>query len=182
VTVSKLCCTSRRFADDRRGTSAVEFAMILPFMIALYVGSVEFGEGYAAQYKTTLAARTVADLASQYTTIDAPTMSGILGAASTVMTPFTTSNSVIVSEVVTDAKANATIHWSAALNTTARTVGQVVTLPAALQIPNISLIWGEVTFPYRPSIGDSMTGTINMYQGTYFFPRKSPCITYNSVC
>jgi Flp pilus assembly protein TadG len=53
-----------RFVGDRRGISAVEFAIVLPFMAALYAGSIEFGEGLSTEYKATLAARTVADIAS----------------------------------------------------------------------------------------------------------------------
>jgi Flp pilus assembly protein TadG len=134
-----------RFAGDRRGISAVEFAIVLPFMVALYAGSIEFGEGLSTEYKATLAARTVADIASQYTSIDAPTMTSILGAASIVMAPYPANNmTVIVSEVTTDAKDNGTVTWSAAQNGSARTVGQAATLPADLRIPSVSLLWGEV--------------------------------------
>jgi Flp pilus assembly protein TadG len=172
-----------RLLNDCRGVSAVEFAIVLPIMLTLYIGSVELGEGISVQYKSTLAARTIADLASQYTSIDSPTMSEILGAPSQVMTPYSAANmSVTVSEVTTNANAVATITWSAALNATAHPVGQVIALPTYLQIPNISLIWGEVTFPYTPSIGYAVTGTINLYESEYFFPRKSSCVSYNSTC
>lgn len=33
----------RRFARDRSGVSALEFAIVLPFMLLLYIGSVELG-------------------------------------------------------------------------------------------------------------------------------------------
>jgi len=173
----------RRFGGDRRGLSAVEFAIVLPFMLTLYAGSVELGEGLSIQYKTTLAARTVADIASQYTSIDAPTMTSILGAASTVVAPYSAANmTVIVSEVTTDAKGNGTITWSAAQNGNAHIVGQAVTLPADLQIPSISLLWGEVTYPYTPPIGYVAIGTISMYQSEYFYPRLSNCVSFGGAC
>ena len=93
----------RRFVRDRDALSAVEFALVLPFMLSLYIGGVELGDGMAIQFKTTLAARTVADLASQYITIDNTTMSGILGAASTVVAPYSSAGvTVTVSELTTD--------------------------------------------------------------------------------
>ena len=161
----------------------MEFAIVLPFMLTLYAGSVELGEGLSIQYKTTLAARTVADIASQYTSIDAPTMTSILGAASTVVAPHSAANmTVIVSEVTTDAKGNGTITWSAAQNGNAHTVGQAVTLPADLQIPSISLLWGEVTNPYTPSLGYVATGTISLYESEYFYPRLSNCVSFGGAC
>ena len=91
------CGASR---GDREGISAVEFALILPFMLTLYLGSGELGDGLAIQFKATLAARTVADLASQYINIRPTTMSQIFGAASTVATPYSAANmTVTVSEL-----------------------------------------------------------------------------------
>jgi len=54
----------RVFGRSRTGVSAVEFAIILPVMLLLYIGGVELGDGLAIQFKATLAARTVTDLAS----------------------------------------------------------------------------------------------------------------------
>jgi Flp pilus assembly protein TadG len=180
---SSLARTFRRFAGDRQGISAVEFAIVLPFAMSLYVGGVELADGLSIQYKTTLAARTVADLAAQYDTISNTTMSSILGAASTVLAPYTTSNIVvIVSEVTTDDDGEGTITWSAALNGTAHAPGQEVTLPTAMQTPKTAFIWGEVTYPYTPNIGNVLTSIINVYENTYFYPRKSSCVTYISAC
>jgi Flp pilus assembly protein TadG len=166
------------FLRDQSGISTIEFAVILPLMLALNLGCVEVGNALSAQFKTTLAARTVADLASQYTTINNDTMTSILGASSAVLTPFSSANAVvIVSEVTTDAQGNATITWSDALNGTARQAGSAVTLPARVAQPNISLLWGEVTFPYRPQAGYVVTGTINIYQDMYFYPRASTSVT-----
>ena len=113
MTFSKLC-TCERFAGDCRGASAIEFALLLPLMLTVYIGGSELAYGLSAQFKATLAARTVADLASQYISIDNPTMTGILGAASKVVAPFpATQLVIIVSEVTTDANGKGTITWSA---------------------------------------------------------------------
>src|SRR5262249_34725949 len=57
----------RRFARDKRGISAVEFAMLLPLMVTLYLGGVEVSQAVAIDRKVTLIARTVADLVAQVT-------------------------------------------------------------------------------------------------------------------
>ena len=173
----------RRFAGDRDGVSAIEFAILLPFMLLMYIGSVELAEGLSIQFKVTETARTVTDLASQRATIDASDMNIILGAASKVVAPYSASSmAMTVSEVTTNANGLGTITWSCSLNGTAHAVGSSVTLPTALQTANISLIWGEVTYPYAPQLGYVITGTINIYQTAYFYPRLVTSIALPQGC
>ena len=166
------------FARHRGGVSAVEFALVLPIMITIYIGGVEVATGMAVQFKSVLAARTAADLASRYTTIDTPTMSSILNAAFTVVNPYSSAGmSVTVSEVSTDSKGNATITWSCSLGGTAHTFGQSVTLPNNVNASNVSILWGEVTYPYTPQLGYVLTSTINMYEKSYFYPRLASSVS-----
>ena len=170
------CSHLRRLARDRDAVSAVEFAIVLPFMLLLYIGGAELGDGLQVQFKVTETARTVTDLASQYISIDSSTMSAILGASSTVIAPYSSSNMVMTVsqiEVAANATTGTVSGWSCSLNGTARTVGSSVTLPTNLQKPSttIYLIFGEVTYPYTPQIGYVVTGTISMYQSMYFYPR-----------
>jgi Flp pilus assembly protein TadG len=176
-TLSRAGSYLRRFVRDRRGVSAVEFALVLPVMLALYIGGVEVGDGFAISFKSTLAARTVTDLASQYISIDNSDMSNILGAASTVLTPYATSNVVVtLSEITTNAQGVGKIVWSNSLNGTARVVGATITLPTKLQTANITIMFGEVTYPYTPAMGYVLTGTITIYESFYFYPRMSTTI------
>lgn len=168
----------RNFRGDRRGVAAVEFALILPVMLTIYFGGIELGNGLAIEVKVTGTAHIVADLASQYVTIDNSDMSNILGAASSIIAPYSASNIVVtVSEVTTNASGNATVTWSDSLNGTPRSVGQVITLPSSLQTPNISLILGEVSYSYTPSLGYTLTGTITLSDKYYLYPRLSNSVT-----
>ena len=54
-------------ANDGRGVAAIEFAMIVPIMLVLFFGTVEFSSGVAVDRKVTLMARTFSDLVSQNT-------------------------------------------------------------------------------------------------------------------
>ena len=184
-TMTDLRSYLRRFASDRKAISAVEFALILPFMVFTYVGSAELGDGIAIYYKATETARTVTDLASQYVTIDPTTMGNILGASTQVMAPYSSAGMIVTLSQVnpTNANGQGTIAWSCSLNGTARTVGTTVTLPTSLQTESgVSIIWGEVTYPYTPAMGYAVAGTINMYQSIYFYPRLSNSVTLTSGC
>jgi Flp pilus assembly protein TadG len=170
----------RRFgglANDERGVSAVEFAMLLPLMLTLYLGAVEVSQGIGADRKVTITARTVADLVSQVTSVNNLDMTNSLNAAATVMAPFSAGNlKVVVSSVAIDAQGKATIAWSDTLNGTARAKGSTVTLPAALNIPNSSLIWSEVQYAYKPVIGYVVSGTLNLKDHIYMRPRMSDTV------
>ena len=167
----------RRFARDREAVSAVEFAVILPVMLSLYIGGAELGNGLSIQFKSSLAARTVTDLASQYVSIDNATMSSILHASSQVIAPYSGAGmTVTLSEITTNSAGQGSVTWSDSLNGTARTVGSTVTLPTNLQTANITILYGEVSYPYTPPMGYVITGTININESTYFYPRLSTTI------
>jgi Flp pilus assembly protein TadG len=172
-----------RFAVNRDGVSAVEFAFVLPLMLLMYVGSAELGDGLSLRFKVAETARTITDLASQYATIEASDMSTILGASTQVVAPYSAANMIMtVSEVTTNSNGQGTITWSCSLNGTPRAVGSSVTLPANLQTADISLIWGEVTYPYAPQLGFVITGTINIYETAYFYPRLVNSVTMPQGC
>ena len=79
------------------------------------------------------------------------------------MAPFPVSNlKVTVTSVQIDATGKATVDWSDTLNGTARAKGSTVTLPAALNVANTSLIWSEVQYSYKPVIGYVITGTLTL--------------------
>lgn len=50
----------RRRAHDDRGAAAVEFALVLPVLVVITFGIIEFGNAYGAQLAVTNAARVAA--------------------------------------------------------------------------------------------------------------------------
>jgi Flp pilus assembly protein TadG len=167
-----------RFSEDRRGMSAVEFAMLLPLMMTLYLGSAEISQGISIDRKVTLTARALADLASQPTNITNADMTNILNAASAIIAPYSVSKlKATVSELSIDSNGKATVVWSDTYQGTARSVGQVVTLPTALAVPNTSLIFGEVQYSYKPTIGYVVTGTLTLKDQMYMRPRQANTVT-----
>jgi Flp pilus assembly protein TadG len=184
VSLVKISSLLRRFARDRDGVSAVEFAIILPFMLLLYIGSAELGEGYQIHYQITETARTVTDLASQYISLNSSTMSGVLNASSTILSPYSSSSmAVTVSQVqVKSGATTGTVYlWSCSLHGTKHSVGSAVTLPTNLQAPTstIYLVYGEVSYPYNPPFSGGISGTITMNQTAWFYPRLVSSIPWS---
>jgi len=177
----------RRLRGDQRGTSAIEFALLLPLMLTLYISGVEISQAVGADRKVTLIAHTVADLVAQTSTpLAATDVSNALSAAGAIATPYSSGNlKVVVSQVKIDAQGKATIDWSQATPAnTARNPGDPVTLPTStdgvntINAANTCLIWGETTYAYTPQLGYAITGTLNLYDQIFLSPRLKTCVTY----
>ena len=164
----------RRLLRDKRGISAVEFAMLLPLMVTLYLGGVEVSQAVAIDRKVTLIARSLGDLVAQATNVSNAEMSNILAASAAIVVPYQDSKlQITVSSVKIDAQGVAKIAWSDTKNGTARAVNSTVTLPAALNVANTSLIWAESQYAYTPTIGYVITSTLVMKDQIYMRPRLS---------
>jgi len=174
----KLARHLARLSRDQRGVSAVEFAMLLPLMLTLYLGAVEISQAVGIDRKVTLTSRTVADLASQFTNLASSDMQNVLTASSSVIAPYdATKIKVTVSEITIDANGNAKILWSCTRGGTAHAVGAAATVPPALKINGTSLIWGEASYSYTPTIGYVVTGTLNLSDQIYMRPRLADSVT-----
>ena len=157
--------------------AAVEFAVILPFMLTAYLGGVEIGDGVAIDRKVAITTRAVADLASRYAKITDASMTSILGASSTIIQPYPSGPlAVTVSGVKVDAQGHATVDWSDTLNGTARVKGAPVTLPGTLNSAGAYYVWGEVRYRYTPTLGYVMTGTWTLSNQIFMSPRESAAI------
>jgi Flp pilus assembly protein TadG len=168
-----------RFARDRRGVSAVEFALLAPVMIALYLGCVETSDGVAAGRKVSLTAAALANLAAQVSTISSSDMTNILDASSAIIVPYSASNlKISVSCIAIDANKNATVKWSVTRNGTVNSGS--ITIPSALAVPSTQLILAEASYAYTPAVGYTITGTINLHDKMYMSPRVT-APTYGST-
>jgi len=166
-----------RLIRDCSGVSAVEFALLLPMMMTLFLGSVETTQGIATKRKVELTAHTLADLSAQYTDITDADMSNILNAGSAIMAPYPAANlQAVVSELSINAQGVASVVWSNTLNGAALTVGQVVSIPASLALPNSYLILAQVQYSYNPTYGYVLTGTLTLSDQMYMVPRQSTSV------
>jgi Flp pilus assembly protein TadG len=171
----------KRFGCNQDGVSAVEFALLAPMMIGLYLGGVEISEGISVDRKVTLAAGAVANLAAQASTLTVADMTNVLDATSTILAPYSSSPLKIkVSCISIDANKNATVKWSVARNDTARATGSSISLPSALAVASTQLVYGEVSYTYTPTVGYVITGSLNLSDQMYMAPRIS-APAYNST-
>ena len=172
----------RRFAGDRRGVSAVEFALVAPVMIGLYFGVVEVSDGVSASRKVSLTAATLANLSAQVSTISSSDMSNILDASSAVIAPYDVSKlKITVICISIDSTKKATAKWSVTRNGGAANSG-TMTLPSALAVASTQLLLAEVSYAYTPIVGYKITGTVNLSDKMYMSPRLTAPTYGTSAC
>jgi Flp pilus assembly protein TadG len=173
----------RRFATDQRGVSAVEFAILLPLMLTMYLGGVEVSQAVSANRKTTLVAHTVGDLVAQAPNVTTADVTNVLNAGAAVAYPYPSSNLglTVTSVCINAAGTIATVAWSRTQNGTARTGVVTSLIPPALMVANTSLIWGEASYAFRPTVGWTITGTLNLSDKFFLRPRLSSSVTLDSA-
>lgn len=178
--VDSACSPLRRFGADRDAAVAVEFALILPVMLTLYIGCVSVTEALNIDRKVIQAAYTVADLtarAEKKEVTDAD-IGEILDAAEAVIVPYSSDRlTVTVTSVEIDADGKAKTLWRATKSKdgteiTDQSVDVTSKIPDALKKSGTGLVWGEVSYNYEPAIGYVISGEINLYERTFMRPRK----------
>lgn len=168
-----------RLVRDTRGVSAVEFALIAPLMVGLYLGCVEISDGVSAQRKVTLIASTIANLTAQSTSLSTTDMSNVLDASTAIIYPYSSSSlKMTVSCIAIDANKAATVKWSVTRNGTA--LSGSASIPTDLQVANTQLVYAQVSYGYKPAIGYTITGTLTLSESMYMMPRIT-APTYNST-
>ena len=185
----KICLRLRRRAvemrDNTSGLAAIEFAMIIPLMALMLVGTNEFAAGVAIDRKVTIMARTLSDLTSQNTSVSDTQFTNFFNAANAIMTPYASApvQGTISELYVNPSTLKARVQWSNGAN--ARTAGDIIDIPDALKIGGTYLILSEVKYKYVPSVAwfiNKVNG-ITLNNISYTRPRQGLCVMYNtSVC
>ena len=174
----------RELSGDNSGLAAVEFAMVVPLMLVLFFGTVEFSSALAIDRKVTVMARTLSDLTSQNLSVTDAQITNFRNAGVGVMTPYdaTPIKSTITELFVDPTTKVARVQWSK--GDAPRGAGSTVAIPAALQVGGTYLIYSEVSYKYVPIVGYVMAKAgISMSDFNYTRPRQSLCVMYNTaVC
>ena len=139
----------RRFQSDRRGISAIEFALILPLIILLLAGTVDIGQALMVDRRMDLVVATVSDLTSQQSSWSASKLDAILAGTATISEPFGTANlNIVVAAVSVDALNNQTVDWSRAFQATPWVAGNrsPVTLSSTVLQSGTQIIVARATY------------------------------------
>jgi len=165
---------------NNSGVAAVEFAMIIPIMAALLIGTNEFAAGVAVDRKVTIMARTLSDLTSQNTGVTDAQLTNFFNAGKGIMTPYpsTPVEGTITELFIHPTTLKARVQWSKGI--AVRNKGDIVEIPDALKIAGTYLIYSEVKYKYVPSVAwfiNKVDG-ITLSDTSFTRPRQSLCVVY----
>lgn len=180
----------RRLALVEDGVAAVEFALILPIMLLVYIGSVEASLAITMDRKVQLVAGALGDLVARSdTTIAAGTLEDYFQAAGGIMTPYPVGNlkQVVTQVLVSDDGSSATVVWSREYNYSDEEVivgtdhpqDSSFELPVAMRAiaPGGYVIVAESSYEHTPLSGFVFNQPITLYRENFLLPRFGGSIT-----
>ncbi len=76
---------SRQSLSREDGLAAMEFALILPFLVVVFIGMITAFDSYKGYQRASLASGSMADLVTRMAVIDEDNMDGLLGAGQAML-------------------------------------------------------------------------------------------------
>ncbi len=170
----------KAFLHDRRGVSAIEFALVAPILIMAYLGLSELTLGMMASRKASHLAATIGDLAAQSETLSSANITDLFAIGTSMLQPFATTGKALkvrLTSVTMQSTNKATVDWSAVQNMTAYSKGAVISAITTSQIAQgQSLMMTEVEYDYTSPIGNFLPGQSAFKYTFYHHPRNGAMV------
>lgn len=170
-----------RFRKDYAGVAALEFALIAPFLLVLYMGAIEFSDALTVNRRVTLFTSAAADLVAQTETVNDDALGNVYDLAKAILYPYDTSKvSLVITSVEADEDNETTVDWSwskigAGDAPAPHAEGASFTLPGEGKLTHAfsSVIVVEVFYQYTSPVLWFIPDAITMSDTYYLRPRKS---------
>jgi Flp pilus assembly protein TadG len=177
----------RRFSLSERGVAAVEFALILPIMLAVYIGSMEGSTLIIVDRKVQSVAAAVGDLVARSDkTLSTDQLRDYLRAASGIMMPYPSQNvRQTVTAVTVASNGTTTVSWQAKFQNGVYTRVATTSLPRSFRLPTEmaaisagqTVIAAEASYDYTPIFGIVINQSVSLYRSNFYLPRFGGTIT-----
>ncbi|MFN3835830.1 MAG: TadE/TadG family type IV pilus assembly protein [Glycocaulis sp.] len=168
------------FGRDRRGVSAVEFALIAPLLILIYAGSVHVTLALSADRKLTGAASTVADLVAQNEMVDSAMLGDIFNAGRAVLQPFPAGTLAMrVTSIEADSDGTPQFVWSEGQGLPARSAGELPSLPAGVLLAGGGVVVVEARYPYETPFTGVKFGSFTFTETVHMRARRSAFVAFD---
>jgi Flp pilus assembly pilin Flp len=171
----------RRLKRDVRGVAAIEFALLLPVLIALLIGCLEVTFKIWSTQKAEKLAVTLSDVVAQSTAVTSADLTQLTGAVDKIMDPFpfgADKGKVIISSVYWEqGDDQPVVNWQCSYggysaSSKFGTQGADATLPDGFTLnEKDNIIITEVFYEYEPIAPGLLFDTAAIYRKAIFKPR-----------
>ncbi|GHA31981.1 hypothetical protein GCM10007989_30060 [Devosia pacifica] len=177
-----------RFRSDSHAAAAVEFALVLPIMLLLYVGTIEATSLISTDRRVHTISGAIGDLVARKDgSIEASQLNDYFRAAEKILPQAdTTGLTQTVTMIHIKSNGDTEVKWSrkfvsgASGSTPGRVAYSRYPLPA--EIVNLArdgyVVAAEVSFPHTPILGIVFDQVYNLYSENFFIPRFDEEVRY----
>lgn len=175
---------AKLLAQDRQGVGGVEFALIAPLLIVLYLMAFELTMGLSVAKKTSMASSTIADLVARQETVNPTFLSDMVDVSNAIFVPYESKNLLIkISGINIDASKAPKVMWSWSTTGVAPyAVGSNAPVPADMLVANTFLIRSELSVShelmmYLPGLSGTAAKSLTIFREFYFRQRLGTSVT-----
>lgn len=181
---TRLALTARRLIRERQGAGAIEFAILFPVLVMLYIGAFEITIGLSVSKRATRAAGSIADLVTQQQSVTKSTLAEMRSVATAIFVPYNSSSLTLkITGITVDASANAKVLWSWAQDGSVPYAknAAVSDIPSDMKTANSFLVRSELSIPYTmflfaPNFMPDGVRTINISRSYFYRQRQGDSI------
>ena len=167
-----------RWPIGERGTIAIEAAIILPVLLLIFLGMVEFSQAFTVKRRVQNVTSSTTDLVAQSATVTTAQLNDIARVGAQLMLPFSSTGlALTITSVAEDANNHVTVQWTCSWSSLSSSASCTATgaafigLPAGLLSAGQSVIIGQTSYHYTPAIGEFLTGGLTFSATSYYRPR-----------
>lgn len=157
-----------RFARERKGLAAVEFALLAPIMIFVLFASIELIDALDTNTRVQNATASIADVAARDTEISNSEIAGMWAALDVLLFPEDAADmSIRLSSISIIDENTALVVWSEGHGMTPRSSNEAIELPDGMMIPGTSVMMAESSYPYAATLGFLFESDITLNHVAY---------------
>ncbi len=161
--------------SNTQGVAAVEFALVLPLMVLMYLGSFEVSQSVIANKRIANVANTIGDIIAQEPSWTNGDMDAVFQAGNAILHPMKVTNlDMTVTFIKINASSQITAVWTKKGNYSPATAGVMPTnnIPPYLIIADTTLVYAEAKMKYNSVSYFVVKKDQDMSAFNFFRPRQ----------
>lgn len=164
---------------DRSGVVAVEFALIMPTLIVMFIGTFEASNLVRVKMKFDEAAPAIANLVALQNPSSTGTLtSDFCTAASYMLAPFSTANLNVEVASVTNNNGTSSVDWTATCNNLSNPQNNITLVSGLVPNSGDSVIVVQTSYTYNAPIHMILGASYTFTNNGFARPRGNTTIKY----